>query len=228
MLKHRFFISFFITTLLYASLGMLFFYGQNIYVGTEQIPQEKSITFSLAAYEPEVKKEDVVEEKEIIEPELEPEPLPKKVVIPEPIIPKVRPKPQPIVKKITKKPLHKKRKKIETPKKRVKKTKATRKPSVSKKVSPAKRNRFLAQIRRKINTHKSYPRIAQRRGMMGSVKVKFTILSTGNVANIKISGPKIFHNSARNAVKKAFPIHTKNAPISLPTQVNITLRYQIK
>ena len=92
----------------------------------------------------------------------------------------------------------------------------------------AKKNQFLAQVRQKINQHKSYPKIAQRRGLQGKVKVRFTILANGNVGHISLSGPKVFHNSARRAVKGAFPINTKNAPISLPQSVNLTLRYQLR
>jgi len=64
--------------------------------------------------------------------------------------------------------------------------------------------------------------------MQGKVKVRFTILANGNVGHISVKGPKVFHNSARYAVKKAFPISTKNAPISLPTSVNLTLHYQLR
>ena len=129
-----------------------------------------------------------------------------------------------------KKPTKKKKpKKKKTKKKTVKKKQPSQKASVRKsKRSPAEKNLFLSKLRTKINKHKSYPRIAQKRGMQGSVKVKFTILSIGKVGNISVSGPKIFHKSARNAVKSAFPIDTKNAPISLPSSINITLRYQMR
>ena len=62
----------------------------------------------------------------------------------------------------------------------------------------------------------------------GTVEVKFTILRNGNVGNVMVNGPKVFHTSARNAVKSAFPIDVKNAPISLPKSINIKLRYQIR
>jgi protein TonB len=94
--------------------------------------------------------------------------------------------------------------------------------------SPAKQNQFLANIRTKINKHKSYPRIAQKRGMQGAVNVKFTILSSGKVGNISITGPKVFHSSAQNAVRSAFPIDVKKAPISLPTTISIILQYKIR
>ena len=64
--------------------------------------------------------------------------------------------------------------------------------------------------------------------MQGTVNVKFTILRSGKVGNISVSGPKAFHKSARKAVKSAFPINVKNAPITLPKSINIKLRYQLR
>jgi len=64
--------------------------------------------------------------------------------------------------------------------------------------------------------------------MQGAVKVKFTILRSGKVGHISVDGPKVFRNSARDAVKSAFPINVKKSPLSLPMSVNITLRYQIR
>ncbi|MDQ7084169.1 MAG: energy transducer TonB [Sulfurovum sp.] len=76
--------------------------------------------------------------------------------------------------------------------------------------------------------YKSYPSVAKRRRMEGTVKVRFTILKNGQVSNITVTGAKIFHGSARKAVKKAFPMNVKNIPISLPYTVNIPLQYQIR
>ena len=242
MLKHRHLVSFFSTILLYLGIGTLFFYLQHIYIGTEQKPQEKIISFSLSEYEPEIIppiEKPVVEEEPIVE---EPELPVKEEVTPEPIVEKIVPKPLPVVKKkIIKKPVKKKlkkkvkkkKRKTKVVKKRVKKTTSQRKPSRKKvshkkQASPAKKNRFLAQLRGKINRYKTYPRIAQKRGMQGTVKVKFTILANGQVGNIIMSGKKVFYASARNAVKKAFPINPKKAPFSLPTTVNLTLRYQLR
>ncbi|HHD78967.1 MAG TPA: energy transducer TonB, partial [Epsilonproteobacteria bacterium] len=103
-----------------------------------------------------------------------------------------------------------------------------KKVSSSRKFSAAKKNAFLSQIRTRINKNKTYPSIAQRRGMQGSVHVSFVIKASGNVGKISVKGPKVFHTSARNAVKRAFPINVKNVPLSLPTTVNLTLRYQIR
>ena len=221
---------------------------QHQYLIADQKPQDNVIHLSLASCIAEVvlpveeeepeeieEEEPVVEEKPIVEPEPEPvvkeEPVPEKI-IPEPIEPKIIPKP--VVEEIKKKPVVKKKvvkkKKV---KKKVKKrapsktTKGLKQTGVAQKNDSAKKNQFLAKVRRKINQHKSYPKIAKRRGMQGSVKVRFTILASGNVGHISVSGPKVFHNSARHAVKSAFPINVKNAPLSLPESVNLTLRYQL-
>jgi len=249
--KHRHFVSFVSTMFIYIGIGTFFFYLQHLNIGTEQKPQEKIISFSLAEYEPEVippVEEPIIEPIEKIEEPVDevepiveaPEPPVVEEVIPEPIVEKIVPKPLPVVKKkkikkrVKKKKISKKKKtKKRVVKKRVRKKttskKTARKKAVAKKqASPAKKNRFLNQLRAKIDRYKTYPRIAQKRGMQGSVKVRFTILASGRVGTINVSGKKVFYSSARNAVKKAFPISPKNAPFSLPTTVNLTLRYQLR
>jgi protein TonB len=237
MLRNRHFISYFSTTLIYLSLAGLFFYVQeHQFVSAEKI-ELQTINMTLSTFVPEVIppveeveekiiEEEIVEEEPLVEPEIIEEPVVEEEVIPEPIIEKVIPKP--IIKKKpkpkVKKSIKKKVKKKTVKKKRVKKTVS----SAQSKSSSAKKNKFLARVRAKINKHKSYPRIAKKRGMQGSIKVKFTILRSGKVGHISVDGPKVFRNSARGAVKSAFPINAKKAPISLPMSVNITLRYQIR
>jgi len=247
VVKHRYLISFFSTTLFYLLLAGTYFYVQTQYLIADQKQQDKVIHLSLATCVPEEvvppveepeeieEEEPVVEEEPPVEPEPEPvvkeEPVPEKI-IPKPVEPKIIPKPEPVVEKIKKKPVVKK-KVLKKKKKKVRKkapaktTKGLKRTGTAQKDAPAKKNQFLAKVRRKINQHKSYPKIAKRRGMQGTVKVRFTILASGNVGHISVSGPKVFHSSARNAVKKAFPISTKNVPLSLPTSVNLLLRYQL-
>ncbi len=235
MVKHRYLISFFITTLFYLLLAGTYFYVQYQYLIADQKPQDQIIHLSLATCVPEVVPpvEEPVEEEVIEEPEPEPiveeKPVPEEI-IPEPIEPKIVPKP--IIEEIKKKPVVKKKKKVK--KKKVRKktapktTKGLKRAGSAKKNDPIKKSQFLAQVRRKINQHKSYPKIAKKRGMQGKVKVRFTILSSGNVGHISIKGPKVFHSSARHAVKNAFPINVKSVPITLPQSVNLTLHYQLR
>ena len=214
--------------------------GQHFIVAQKE--KDTKINLSLSQFVPEVIEqpmEEIIEEEPEPEPELEvvePEPIPEPIVeekpLPEPVVvKKIEKKPEP--KKIVKKKIIKKKKPKKVVKKRVKKRKkqarrVSSRRATSSRVNPNKKSQFLAKIRAKINRAKSYPRIAQKRGMQGTVKVRFTILKNGNVGHISISGPKVFQNSAKRAVKKAFPINTKNAPLSLPTSVNLSLRYQLR
>ena len=250
MLKNRHFISYFSTILMYALGISLFFYAQSRYLVSIKKSEEKSLQLCMS-FQPEVvstveqvEQEEIEEAKEIekpivqeepiVEPEVIEEPIPEKKteikqeVIPEPIVPQVVP--EPVKKEVKKKPEVKKKVKKKTVQKKTAKKKQIRQKASARKIesSPAQKNQFLANIREKINKHKSYPRVAKKRGMQGTVDVRFTILSNGQVGNIVVNGPKIFQNSARNAVESAFPINVKNAPISLPKSINIKLRYQIR
>lgn len=255
MLNNRHFVSYFSTAFMYLlGIGIFFYVQNNTFVAAqkseekimkmvlstfvpevestvEQEEQVEEIEQPIVEEEPVVEEKPVIEEEPVVEPEIIKEPIPEKEpevkeeIIPEPIVPKVVPKPKPVVKEVKKKPKPKKKIKKKTVKKKKKKQKASARRSNS---SPAQKNQFLASIRAKINKHKSYPRVAKKRGMQGNIKVKFTILKNGNVGNISVSGPKIFHKSARKAVKSAFPVNAKKAPISLPKSINITLRYQLR
>ena len=234
MLRNRHFISYFSTTLMYLSIAGIFLYVEQRMLVAEKKSEEKSITMCLSSFVPEVLpviEEPIVEEEpEIIEePIVEKEPEIEEEIVPEPIVEKVIPKPV-VVKKVKKKPeVKKKPKKKKIKKKKASKKQASKKVSARKsKSSKAEKNKFLANIRAKINKHKSYPRVAKKRRMQGSVKVKFTILRSGKVGNISLKGPKIFHKSARKAVKSAFPVNAKKSPLRLPQSINLTLRYQLR
>ncbi len=238
----RHFIAYMITAVAYLFIVLFVYYAQSHYIVSSKKPKESVIKMSLSEFVPEVvtppepmiaKVEEPVEEKPVEEPEIEPEPVIEKEVlketVPEPAVEKVTPK---VVKKPAKKKLIKKKvqKNRKTKKKKTKKKKTSQR-QVSKQQnhsSQVERNKFWNALRKKIDQHKFYPRIAKRRGMEGVAKVTFTILANGNVGSITVKGPKVFHNSAKNAVKNAFPISVKKAPIALPTSINITLHYQIR
>lgn len=100
--------------------------------------------------------------------------------------------------------------------------------SKKKSVDPAKVNKFYQHIRRTISKNRTYPKMAKRRRMQGDVDVSFTVLKSGNVANVVVKGPKVFHNSAKSAIVNSFPINVKNSPVKLPTSISFTLRYRIR
>lgn len=241
-----------------AVFGVIFYMPSSLVVAKEQSKEKKmELSLSTFVPEvitppkeeqkiPIKKEEPLPKEKNIQEAfkkEIMPPLVTKIIPIPKPIK-KVEKKPEIIKKKVIKKKIIKKRvvKKKIIKKKRKQKTtkkrstkKSTSKKSVAKKSSrkqskssKAQKNRFLSQIRGKINANKSYPRIAKKRRMQGSVKVKFTILRSGHVGNISLSGKKVFFSSARNAVKSAFPVNAKTISKSLPISISVTLHYRIR
>ena len=245
----RHFTAYAITFFVYFAVILAIFYTQiHTFVSSKET-KEKVLQMSLSTFVPEVV---TPPKKEVVEPiEEVQKPISKPIIAPitkpvvEPIVKKPMIKPKPIVKKpvvktvkktVKKKPKVKKKivKKTKKPvkkkaKKFVKKKVSKKQPSSKKtKISAGERNVFFSKLRAKIDKHKFYPRIAKKRRMEGSVTVRFTILSSGKVGNISVTGPKVFYKSAKNAVKSAFPISTKNIPISLPYTVNLTLRYQMR
>ena len=92
------------------------------------------------------------------------------------------------------------------------------------------RRAFLSQVRKKIINNKKYPRMALRRHIQGSVKVKFDITSNGNLSNIQfINGKTILQKSVRKAIEKSFPISIPNSLRSeLPIHdIYITIHFNI-
>jgi len=239
----RHFTAYVITVLIYVSMAAILWYTQKHYFVSSKVEKESTIKMSLSEFVPEVvaPPEKVLPPEPIVEPQPPEETPIIEEVTPESVIEKVVKKPLPVVKKIKKKVVKKIKKKVV--KKKIVKKKITQKKvkkKVKKKVSrqqaslrqsrssKAEQNKFWSALRRKIDRNKFYPRIAKKRGMQGSVKVKFTILANGNVGHISVSGPKVFYNSAKNAVKNAFPINAKKSPISLPTSINLTLHYKVR
>jgi len=180
----------------------------------------------------EIKEEPILEEPIPEEPIVE-EIVPEPEVMPEPeVVLSEKPKPLIVKKPKVKKPLLKKprKKSIKKKKKRVAKSSrsrvASQKRAKQARSSSAGKSRFIARLKAKINANKSYPRIARKRGMQGSVKVRFRITSAGKLSGLTASGARIFINSAKKAVKKAFPLSVRG--VSLPMNVALTLNYRLK
>jgi protein TonB len=223
----------FITILLYTPI---LFWWQSSHLG---VPKETTQTILIdiqnfqSKEEIAPKEEPIVEEKQsLIEerliddevldeidelmkepPAIEPQPLTTK---PKPII-KERPTP----KKIVKKKSIKKAKKT----KKVTKREAHKRVSTKKRLSKGEQSRFLTKVKRAINSHKVYPKMAKKRGMQGRVKVSFTVTSSGGVSNIKIRGSKLFIKTTKRAINSAFPMDTRG--VALPITLNLTINYKL-
>ena len=244
----RHFTAYAITTVVYLLVVAFVYYIQSEHFVSSEKPKESVMKMSLSQFVPEVvvppepivkETEEPVVEEAVKEPEVEPKPVVEKEVVqevlPKPIVEKVTPKvvekpvkKKPIPKKVEKKKIKKKIKKTKKKKRKHKKTSQKHASKQQHHSTKAEKNKFWNALRRKIDKHKFYPRIAKKRGMEGVVKVKFTVLANGHVGNILVDGPKVFHHSAKNAVKSAFPLNVKNIPIALPASINITLRYLMR
>jgi protein TonB len=94
----------------------------------------------------------------------------------------------------------------------------------------AEKRVFLSQVRSQIIANKKYPKIALRRHIEGSVRVKFDIGSSGDVSNIRfISGKSILQKSVRKAVLNSFPISIpNNLREELPiNNISVTVNFTI-
>ena len=100
---------------------------------------------------------------------------------------------------------------------------------IDKELLQARQDKFLAHLVEKINSNKSYPNSARRRGIEGSVEMAFHIFSDGSVNNIKlVSGRKVFRKSAFEAISKSFPVQVDSAIFDFPKEFTVTLAYVLK
>ena len=91
-----------------------------------------------------------------------------------------------------------------------------------------KQTKFITELISRINSNKSYPRMARKEGIEGDVKIEFLVYSDGNVDNLKlICGEKIFEKSAIEAIKKSFPIQVDQTLFHFPKEFTITIAYAL-
>ena len=90
---------------------------------------------------------------------------------------------------------------------------------------------FLRNIRSQILANKTYPRIAKRRHIEGSVKVRFDITADGQVSNIRfINGKSVFQKSIRKTLHNTFPLSIPaNVKGELPLfDISVVLHFNIR
>ena len=90
---------------------------------------------------------------------------------------------------------------------------------------------FLENVRSKIIANKKYPKMAKRRHIEGSVKVRFDITARGHVSNIRfINGKRIFHKSIRKTLESTFPMSIPPEVLGeLPiSDVSVVLHFNIR
>jgi len=182
----------------------------------------------------------IVPPKKIEKPK--PKPKPKKII--KKVVKKPKPKPKRVIKRVVKKrtprprlkPTHKRIIKESKPiyhtpaPTKVVKAVAIPPVIVQPKVDKsAEKRAFLNQIRSKIIANKKYSKMALRRHIEGSVKVKFDITVNGSVSNIRfVSGKTILQKSVRKAITKSFPIRIPNTLKDQLPIYNISVRVNFR
>jgi len=194
------------------------------------IPQPSSVTLPpKKKKKPKEKQEQKKINKNVIK-KLKSKAKPKKII--KRVIKKITPKPKVIPKKIVKEsnPIEytpRPKKVINT----VINTVTTHHVIVQPKIDKSIEKRaFLNQVRTQIIANKKYSRIALRRHIEGSVKVKFDIMANGSVNNIRfVKGKTILQKSVRKSIIKSFPIPIPNIlKDQLPMyNISVTVHFKI-
>jgi protein TonB len=89
--------------------------------------------------------------------------------------------------------------------------------------SPAPGDR-LAEIRRMIETHKSYPRLALRKGWEGEVIVELSLDGSGDLRDVQVvrrSGYRVLDQATLTAVRSAGPFPPLSGRVQVPVSYRI-------
>ncbi len=152
------------------------------------------------------------------------EPMPKLATIPKVISKKVVK--TRTTKRLSSKVKSQKAKKPKSKRRTQKQSRSKKRGKSTRKSNAVGKSHFINRLRSKIERNKKYPKIAQKRGMQGSVKVKFTITSSAKPSHITVKGSKVFVTATKSAIKRSFPISTKG--VSLPMNITLTINYHLK
>lgn len=228
---NRYFSSFIISSISYiVILGIIFYlYSTNDY-STKTTQQENVQCVHFAVIEPTTVKQVEPVKKKKIKPKPKkkerPLPKPKPVVKQKPVIEKPIVKPEePLVEEFEEEEIE------EVQEQEIVKTEKISDvvQQVNQNVKEAKKREFIAHLIKKINSNKTYPNMARRRGMEGVVDVKFKILSDGNVNDIcVVTGKNIFKRSTIQAIEKSFPMQVDSALFDFPEVFKVKISYILK
>ncbi len=104
-------------------------------------------------------------------------------------------------------------------------------PVVPKETSVAAETRYLQEnftgIRHKVSNNLRYPAMARRQGWQGQVQVRFSILLSGDVEDLRVlssSGYSLLDRQALQAVKLAAPFPAPSVVASITLPVTFTLK----
>ena len=87
---------------------------------------------------------------------------------------------------------------------------------------------YLAKLLTHIESYKYYPRVAQRRGIEGVVRVSFRLLPQGEIDQLSTSGAHmLLQKAAQAAVQQALPMLSAPAQITLPYNVSFVMQFEL-
>jgi protein TonB len=244
---NRYFTSFLITGLIYSLLfGFIFYIFIENIIYSDKIEEKviHKISFSLREEVLEIKKS-LEKIKPIVPPKKDPPPIVHKIIKKKIDVPPVKKK---VVKKIAPKEVIVPKEVIESIKHEKDLLLARQKEKEAQKIAKnlrlAEKQRkleelralenlkeqalYLEKVKERINKNKSYPRVAQKGNIQGSVKVRFIISPKGKLVSYEImEGKRVFHKSIAKAIERSFPFPVKKEIFSTNLTVKLEVVYKI-
>jgi protein TonB len=232
---NRYLSSFIITVFIYVSLfsSAFVFLQRDDSFSDKEINKPNVISISMVSQPKQktpkkivqkpVKKKKIKKKKAIKKPKKKKIPIKKEPIKKEP---KVEEKIEPVKEEIPKEknPVQK-----NTSVKNKQQTVVNKKSKINHDEIKAKKNIFFTKLRNKIEQNKSYPKRARRRGIEGSVEVRFFLQSDGSVKNVEfLSGKNIFKKSVIKAIKNSFPVDVEKSLFDFPMEFKISVDYVLR
>lgn len=91
------------------------------------------------------------------------------------------------------------------------------------------RDRYLAQVLAHIESHKYYPPSARRRGIEGSVEVRFMLDAYGGITRLDVTGRSaLLEDAARTAIRDAMPLPAAPSGDGFPLLVSYQMIYKLQ
>ncbi len=234
---HRYLSSFIISAIAYLAIiaTMFYLFAQNDY-SARKVKKDtpKCVHFSIIAPAKVKEIKPIKEKKKKPKPKKKkkkkppPKPKPKPLAKPEPILVEPEPviEPEPIVEEVFEEEIVE-----EVQEQEVVQTEtiSNTQQQVLQDIKEAKQREFIEHLINRINSNKSYPKMARRRHIEGIVDVKFKILADGNVEDIQIiSGKKIFKKVTIRAIDQSFPIEVDSSIFDFPEVFKVKISYILK
>lgn len=92
----------------------------------------------------------------------------------------------------------------------------------------AEKETYLAKLLKHIEGHKFYPRLAQQRGIEGTVRITFRLLANGEIDQLTVSGGHLLlQQAARAAIQQAVPMLVAPANLRLPFSVSFMMQFRL-